>query len=84
MSEAPRSKNEIASWLTTEVARRLKKDASTIDPTVCLVDYGLDSPDAVAITEALAVWLRRDFPFMLLFEYQTIDAISDYLAREET
>ncbi len=70
--------------MVTEVARRLRKEASTIDTKVSLLDYGLDSPDAVALTEALAVWLRRDFPFMLLFEHQTIDAIADYLALEET
>ena len=53
-----------------------------IDPRTPLGDLGLDSLLAVELRNTLATALGRPLPATLLFDYPSIDALTDYLLVE--
>jgi acyl carrier protein len=50
-----------------------------VDPSMPLGDLGLDSLLAVELRNTLSAAVGQSLPVTLLFDYPTIDAISDYL-----
>lgn len=58
------------------------KPSQLPDPNVSLLDAGMDSMMAVELGSSLKDRLDQDFPITAMFEYQTIDALSSYLASE--
>jgi acyl transferase domain-containing protein/NADPH:quinone reductase-like Zn-dependent oxidoreductase/acyl carrier protein len=53
-----------------------------IDPRQPLRDLGLDSLMAVELRNALGASLKCSLPATLLFDYPTLDALADFLAKE--
>ncbi|MFN2136956.1 MAG: amino acid adenylation domain-containing protein [Candidatus Promineifilaceae bacterium] len=71
---------EIAAWLTAHLAAMLDLPARAIDSAQPLVDFGLDSVQAVELVAALETWLDRPLSATLVWDYPTIDALAGYLA----
>ncbi|MFM7427055.1 MAG: AMP-binding protein, partial [Elainella sp.] len=69
----------IQSWLQTQVASRLKLRPSQIDPQQPLIDYGLDSVEAVGIVAELEDWLEQQLSPDLLNDHLTIAKLSQTL-----
>lgn len=68
-------------WLCQIFADLFKRDASTLDPMSPLENYGIDSILAIGLTNKM----EENFGALsktLLFEYQTIAELGDYLIRE--
>ena len=74
---------EIQEWLVSYVAEILEIETKEIDITIPLERYGLDSSEAVVLSGDLQDWLECDLDPELLLDYQTIEALTQYLIEEE-
>lgn len=72
----------IQAWLVSYLAEILEIEASEVDITFEFNDYGLDSSAAVGITGDLEEWLKRELDATLLYDYPTIESLSQHLAKE--
>lgn len=75
----PPSKAEIQAWLIAHLAQLLSLDPATVDVTFPFERYGLDSSAAVVLSGDLQEWLGQELDPTLLFDYPTIESLSDYL-----
>ena len=82
VSDTGKSRDEIQSWLTTQIAERLKVNRSNVDIREPFAYYGMDSVQAVSLSADLEDWLERELSPTLAYEYPTIEALSRYLAGE--
>ncbi len=73
----------IQDWLVAKVAELLRVKRSEIEVGEPLALYGMDSVQAVTIAADLEVWLGREIPVTLAYDYPSIEAIASHLAREE-
>ncbi|HCI83010.1 MAG TPA: beta-ketoacyl synthase, partial [Ktedonobacter sp.] len=80
--ETGKSRDEIQSWLTTQIAERLKVNRGNVDIREPFAYYGMDSVQAVSLSADLEDWLGRELSPTLAYEYPTIEALSRYLAGE--
>ncbi|MEH1818595.1 MAG: acyl carrier protein [Nostoc sp.] len=76
------TKEAIQAWLTSYLAEILETNSKEIDIQESFDRYGLDSGAAVGLTSDLEDWLKRDLSPTLLYEYPTIEVLSQYLAEE--
>jgi amino acid adenylation domain-containing protein/non-ribosomal peptide synthase protein (TIGR01720 family) len=74
-------KQEIQAWLVVYLAKELQIQPEKVDITVPWENYGLDSSTAVVLSGELQDWLGCELDPEILFEYQTIEALVDYLAQ---
>ncbi|GGQ57861.1 acyl carrier protein [Streptomyces althioticus] len=72
----------LARWLTDCVAIHLERPVDTIDPTVPLSDYGLDSLYALSVIAELEDHLDISVDPTVMWDNPTIDALSKALAEE--
>jgi NAD(P)-dependent dehydrogenase (short-subunit alcohol dehydrogenase family) len=82
LAQAPtgRRRAVIAGFVAERACRILGMDASRqLDPSTPLGDIGLDSLLAVELRNVLGTSLGKALPATLLFEYPTLDALTDYL-----
>jgi acyl carrier protein len=80
--ERPRDGDAIKQWLVGNLATHLEVDAETIDPKRSFVEHGLDSLDTIRFTDQIGEWLGLEFDEVLLYQYQSIDALALYLAEK--
>jgi len=78
----PLSEQVIKRWLVERLAKQLSVKPDQIDTSVPFVDYGLDSLVAVKVSGDLEKLVERRLSPALLFEYSTIDALTQHLAAE--
>lgn len=71
-------------YVLEQAARVLGLDADSVRESVPLSEYGLDSLMAVELRNLVGsgLGLKRALPATLVFDYPTIEAISDYLLRD--
>ncbi len=74
------SASEIAQWLATELAGRLKVDPATIDHQQTFTYYGLGSVAAVEMVGDLEEWLGQSLSPTLVWDYPTIRQLAEHLA----
>jgi thioesterase domain-containing protein/acyl carrier protein len=79
-----RSAAEIRDWVAGELAVQLKVPPASIDTAAPLYSLGADSLAGLTMTGALAGWLGRDLPATLIWDYESIDAIAEALASDQT
>lgn len=74
---------QIAGWLQTQIAERLKRSPELVALTAPFADLGLSSREAVGLSGDLQAWLGRKVAPTVLWEYSTIQALSDFLAHDQ-
>ncbi|HEY9740892.1 MAG TPA: acyl carrier protein [Coleofasciculaceae cyanobacterium] len=73
---------EIQSWIVSYLAQLLDIDPDEVNVTIPFDHYGLDSSAAVGMTGDLEDWVERKIDPTLLYDYPTIEALSQHLAEE--
>ena len=73
---------EIETWLISYLAKNLDFDRDEIDTTVTFDHYGLDSTTAAFMTTDLEDWLKLELDLTLLYDYPTIEELSQHLASQ--
>ncbi|MFH0341943.1 MAG: acyl carrier protein [Chromatiales bacterium] len=72
----------IETWLARWVSDELKIVLTSIDRRKSLFFYGLDSVTAIGLSSDLEVWLGRQLPPALAWNYPTIETLAQHLAQE--
>ncbi|MCH2245137.1 MAG: SDR family NAD(P)-dependent oxidoreductase [Crocosphaera sp.] len=72
---------EIRRWLVSKIAELLQIPPQEIDVKQPLAIYGLNSVKAVSIAAELQEWLEISITPTIVYEYPTIQALSDYLGQ---
>lgn len=67
---------DIQNWLTNQIATVMKIDASKIKITAEFEQLGLDSITTVQITESLGKYIGYDIDPTLLYDNNSIEAVS--------
>ncbi|RAY12271.1 polyketide synthase [Actinomadura craniellae] len=80
--EGPRTAESIRRWLIEHLAERVGESPENIDTKKTFEAYGLDSRVAVQVSGSLEKIVERRLSPGLLYEYQTVDDLSGYLAKE--
>lgn len=70
----------IQTWLIDYLSQLLDIEPTTIDVSHSFESYGLDSSTSIALTADLEDWLGSELEPTLVYEYQTIEALSHYLS----
>jgi acyl carrier protein len=73
------SKLEIQAWMVDYVAELLEIEPDKIDVAIPFDRYGLDSSAAVGLAGDLETWLDRELDPTLLYDYPTIESLSEHL-----
>lgn len=74
--------SDIDAWLIHYLADLLELPETSIDPTANFQELGLDSSLAIGLTGDLEEWLGRRINPTLLYNYTTIESLSQCLAEE--
>ena len=70
----------IQGWLIDKLAETLEIEPSQIDIGLDFEEYGLESAEAINLSGDLEEYLDRRLPPTLLWDYQNIAALAQYLA----
>jgi len=73
------SQADMVDWLVLQLADHVGLDPSEIDIHKPCAEYGLDSIAGVSIAGDLEVWLDLQLSPTLLWDYPSIDQVSQYL-----
>jgi acyl carrier protein len=68
----------LAEWIANE----LKMPAADIDPARSLLEYSMSSLTATILIGDLEDWLQLRLPPTLVWDYTSIDAMTDYLLEQ--
>jgi acyl carrier protein len=74
-------KDAIAQWLIRYI-EGLGIAPGEVNALAQLEDYGMDSLAAVELSGQLSTWLGCEIDAMLVYQYSTIDQLSEALARQ--
>ncbi|MGK5544180.1 acyl carrier protein [Streptomyces sp. URMC 127] len=80
--QGPLTEDSLRQWLIEHLAGRIEVPPADIDTQKSFESYGLDSRVAVQVSGALEKVVERRLSPGLLYEHQTIDDLSGYLAQE--
>jgi acyl transferase domain-containing protein/NADPH:quinone reductase-like Zn-dependent oxidoreductase/acyl carrier protein len=78
--EKKRTADEIQDWLISILSDQLGVESSNIEINEAFASLGIDSLQAVSICGDLEVWLGLQLPPTLLWDYPTIQILSQHLA----
>ena len=78
----PPTTAEILTWLVSYLVELWEIEPDEVDVTVPFDRYGLDSSAALSLTGDLQDWLGSELEPMLLYNYPTIEALSQHLAQK--
>ncbi len=70
---------EIQKWLRERVAGEIKTEPEFVSLQIPFENYGLDSIIIVTIVSDLEDWLNLSLDPTILWEYPTIEALSEWL-----
>ncbi|MEW2275647.1 MULTISPECIES: acyl carrier protein [Streptomyces] len=80
--QGPLTEQALRQWLVDYLVVHVEIPREDIDTAKTFEAYGLDSRVAVQVSGALEKVVERRLSPGLLYEYQSIDALSEYLAAE--
>ena len=72
--------SEIQDWIVSYIAELLEVEPELVDPTISFDRYGLDSSAAYALTGDLEDWLGREIDPTAIYDYPTVEALSEHLS----
>lgn len=72
----------IRTWLIAHVAEAARMDIYDIDPREPFATFGLGSVDAIALTGELEQWLDLRLPETIIWDYPTIEILTQYLTEQ--
>lgn len=79
------SSMSIQTWLVSHTSELLAIEASEINCTTSLEQYGLDSVAAISLVSDLSTYIGYELPPELILDYPTIQALTQYCSEiEET
>lgn len=70
----------IQTWIVAYVAELLEVEPESVDPTVSFDRYGMDSSAAFALTGDLEEWLNCEIDPTDIYDYPTIESLSEHLS----
>lgn len=73
---------DIQAWIVSYVAQLLNVSEREIDVTISFDRYGLDSLAAIGLSGKLGSWLEYELDPTVLYDYPTIETLTEYLAEE--
>lgn len=76
------SEIKLKNWLREKLAEKLDLETDEIDPERDFIDYSLNSIEAVNLSGELESFLGRRLSPTLLWDYQNIEVLAQYLAAE--
>jgi len=82
ISRQPRTKLEIQNWLVSYLSSMLFVEASEIDIETPFDRYGLDSATAIGLTGDLEDWLAVDLEPTLIYDYPSVEALSEHITEQ--
>lgn len=71
---------EIQEWIVAYLAQLLEIKPQEVDVTVPLDSYGLDSSAAIGLTGDLEAWLGCEIDPTVIYDYPTVEALSEHLS----
>jgi acyl carrier protein len=71
---------EIRSWCINHIATMLRGRAADIDPNASFARLGLDSATMINLIVAAEEWLGIEVEPDTVYEYRSVNALSEYLA----
>lgn len=71
---------KIQAWIISYMTELLEVEIEQVDPTIPFDRYGLDSSAAYALTGDLEDWLGSEIDPTAIYDYPTIEALSEYLS----
>ncbi len=72
----------IETWIAKWLADELGIQVDSIDTRKSFVQYDIDSVTLLMLTDELGLWLQRRLPPTLLWEHNSIEAITQHLIHE--
>ncbi|NER45794.1 MAG: acyltransferase domain-containing protein [Symploca sp. SIO1A3] len=72
----------IQNWIVDWLVKKLNLEATAIDASKSLVDYGLDSLGAMELAQELGYWLGHSLNPTLLWDFPTIESLASHLPSE--
>lgn len=75
-----RDSSEIQAWIVSYIGELLEVEPELLDPTISFERYGLDSSTAYALAGDLEIWLDREIDPTAIYDYPSIESLSEYLA----
>jgi acyl carrier protein len=79
-TQPTRTAESIQDWLIEQLAMRLEMDSDDIDIQASFESFGLESSDALVLLSKLEQWLGHPVPPVLIWNYPTIEQLSERLA----
>ena len=73
---------EIQDWIVSYLADLMEVEPDEVDVTLPFEQYGLDSAEAVELSGDLEDWLGRNLNPTLLYNYPTVEALAQQIARK--
>ncbi|MBE9045184.1 acyl carrier protein [Pleurocapsales cyanobacterium LEGE 10410] len=73
---------EIQAWIVSYLGQLLEVDPDSIDTATPFDRYGLDSSAVIGMTGDLEDWLNIELDPTLVYDYPTIEALSQHLVEE--
>ena len=74
--------NEIRTWILAWVERELRVPAEEISTDASLLNYGMDSVNAIMLVGDLESQLNLRLPPTLVWDHPTIDALTEMIVSE--
>ncbi|GAB1543926.1 hypothetical protein NUACC21_66020 [Scytonema sp. NUACC21] len=75
-----KSAAEIQAWIVSYLAAQMEIDPDEVEVTIPFDSYGIDSLATVGMSDDLQGWLGRKLKPTLLYDYPTVEALSQHLA----
>lgn len=76
------TREQAEQFLVDALAKLIKVKPSEIDTSIAFDRYGLDSAGAVELTGRIGEWIGKELEPTLLYDYPTIDRLTEFVAQE--
>lgn len=80
-TQAPIGKDAASNWIIAYLSSHLMIDRSSIEMNVILTEYGLDSIQAVIMSDEIGELIQREVSPTILYEYPTVDLLAAFMVK---